>query len=67
MPNVTITLTDLIITSYSVSEAGGDVLSDTFTLNFSKFKYSYQPQDNKGAKKGGSIDATYDIAKAQDA
>jgi type VI secretion system secreted protein Hcp len=64
---VTITLTDLIITSYSVSEAGGDVLSDTFTLNFSKFKYSYQPQDNKGAKKGGSIDATYDIAKAQDA
>ena len=65
---VTLTLTDLIITSYSVSGAGGgDLLSDTFTLNFSKYKYSYQPQDNKGAKKGGSIDATYDIAKNVDA
>jgi len=65
---VTITLTDLIVTSYSVSEGGGgDLLTDTFTLNFSKFKYSFQPQDNKGAKKGGAIDATYDIAKAVDA
>jgi len=65
---VTITLTDLIVTSYSVSEGGGgDLLTDTVTLNFSKFKYSFQPQDNKGAKKGGAIDATYDIAKAVDA
>ena len=65
---VTITLTDLIVTSYSVSEGGGgDLLTDTFTLNFSMFKYSFQPQDNKGAKKGGAIDATYDIAKAVDA
>jgi type VI secretion system secreted protein Hcp len=65
---VTITLTDLIVTSYSVSEGGGgDLLTDTFTLNFAKFKYSFQPQDNKGAKKGGAIDATYDIAKAVDA
>jgi type VI secretion system secreted protein Hcp len=43
------------------------MLKDTFSLNFGKFKYSYQPQDNKGAKKGGAIDATYDIAKAVDA
>jgi type VI secretion system secreted protein Hcp len=65
---VTITLTDLIVTSYSVSEGGGgDLLTDTVTLNFSKFKYSFQPQDNKGAKKGGAIDATYDIAKGVDA
>ena len=65
---VTLTLTDLIITSYSVSGGGGaDVIQDQFTLNFSKFKYSYQPQDNKGAKKGGAIDATYDIAKNVDA
>ena len=65
---VTITLTDLIVTSYSVSEGGGgDVLTDTFTLNFGKYKYSFQPQDNKGAKKGGAIDATWDIAKGVDA
>jgi len=65
---VTLTLTDLIVTAYSVGDSGGgDLLSETVTLNFSKFKYSYQPQDSKGAKKGGSIDATYDIAKAVDA
>jgi len=65
---VTLTLTDVLVTSYSCSEAGGeDMLKDIFSLNFGKFKYSYQPQDNKGAKKGGSIDATYDIAKNVDA
>jgi type VI secretion system secreted protein Hcp len=65
---VTLTLTDLIISSYSVSMSDGeDLLKETVALNFSKFKYSYQPQDNKGAKKGGAIDATYDIAKNVDA
>jgi type VI secretion system secreted protein Hcp len=63
---VTITLTDVIVTSLQVGHGGGDQLQETVGLNFSKFKYSYQPQDNKGAKKGGSIDATYDIAKNQD-
>jgi len=64
---VTITLTDLIVSSYSCAESGGDLLTETFSLNFAKFKYSYQPQDNKGAKKGGAIDATFDIAKSVDA
>jgi type VI secretion system secreted protein Hcp len=64
---VTLTLTDVIVSSYSVAESGGEQLQDTVALNFAKFKYSYQPQDNKGAKKGGAIDATYDIAKNVDA
>jgi type VI secretion system secreted protein Hcp len=64
---VTITLTDIIITSVSTGgSAGEDLLTETFSLNFGKFKYSYQPQDNKGAKKGGAIDVTYDIAKNTD-
>ena len=65
---VTLTLTDVLVSSYSCSAQGGaDVLSDQVSLNFGKYKFSYQPQDNKGAKKGGSIDATYDIAKNVDA
>lgn len=64
---VTLTLTDVLVSSYSVAESGGDQLQDTVALNFGKFKFSYQPQDNKGAKKGGAIDATYDIAKNVDA
>jgi type VI secretion system secreted protein Hcp len=60
-------LTDVIVSSYSVAAVKGeDQLTDTIALNFGKYKYSYQPQDNKGAKKGGAIDATYDIAKNQD-
>src|SRR5277367_2789106 len=61
---VTLTLTDVLVSSYSVSSSGGeDMMNDSITLNFGKFKFSYQPQDNKGAKKGGAIDATFDIAK----
>jgi type VI secretion system secreted protein Hcp len=64
---LTITLTDIIITSVSTGgSAGEDLLTENFSLNFAKFKYSYQPQDNKGAKKGGAIDVTYDIAKQTD-
>ena len=63
LPYLIITLTDLIITSVSTGGSGGeDQLSENVTLNFAKFKYSYQPQDKAGAKKGGSIDVEYNIA-----
>jgi type VI secretion system secreted protein Hcp len=59
-----LTLTDFIITSVSTGGASGDELvTENVTLNFAKFKISYQPQDNKGAKAGGAIEAEYDIAK----
>jgi type VI secretion system secreted protein Hcp len=65
---VTVTLTDIIIASVNVGEdPGEDMLKESFALNFAKFKYSYQPQDAKGAKKGGAIEVTYDIAKNVDA
>jgi type VI secretion system secreted protein Hcp len=64
---VTITLTDIIVSSVSCGkDDDDDMLKETVSLNFAKFKYSYQPQDNKGAKKGGAIDASWDIAKVVD-
>jgi type VI secretion system secreted protein Hcp len=64
LPYMVITMTDIIVTSVSGGGSGGeDQQTENVTLNFSKFKLSYQPQDNKGAKKGGSIDVEYDIAK----
>jgi type VI secretion system secreted protein Hcp len=63
LPYLVITLTDIIITSVSTGGSGGeDQQTENVTLNFAKFKYSYQPQDKTGAKKGGSIDVEYDIA-----
>jgi type VI secretion system secreted protein Hcp len=58
------TLTDFIITSVTTAGATGDELvTENVSLNFAKFKIAYQPQDNKGAKAGGAIEAEYDIAK----
>jgi type VI secretion system secreted protein Hcp len=45
------------------SSGGEDHQTENVTLNFAAFEYSYQPQDNKGAKKGGAIAVKYDIAK----
>lgn len=59
-----IEMKDLIITNYSTSgSAGQDVVYDNFTINFAYYKMSYQPQDNKGAKAGGAIEAEYNIAE----
>jgi type VI secretion system secreted protein Hcp len=64
---VTLTLTEVIITSVSHGGSSGeDLLTENVTLNFAKFKLSYQPQDAKGAKKGGAVEASYDIAKNTD-
>lgn len=58
-----ITMTDLIITSVSTGGSKGEELvAETVSINFAKVKVEYQPQDPKGAKKGGSIDMEYDIA-----
>ncbi len=61
---LTITLNDVIITSVQEGGAmGAEEVDETVALNFAKFKYSYQPQDNKGAKAGGAVEIEYDIAK----
>lgn len=63
---LTITLNDIIVTSVSTGGSEGEERNtENFTLNFGKFKYSYQPQDNKGAKAGGAIDYEGDIAKGK--
>jgi type VI secretion system secreted protein Hcp len=61
---VVITLTEVMVTAVSTGGSGGeDRLTENVTLNFAKFKFSYQPQDEKGAKKGGTKDVVYNIAE----
>lgn len=60
----TIKMTDVIISSVSGgSSAGDDQQTESITLNFAAFEVMYQPQDNKGAKKGGAHTVKFDIAK----
>lgn len=61
-----ITLGDIIVSSVSMGGSEGEERNtESFTLNFAKFKYAYQPQDNKGAKAGGAIEYEADIAKVK--
>lgn len=57
-----ITLEDVLITSVSTGGSGGeDRLTENVTLNFAKYKVSYQPQAKDGGPDGGSIDAGWNI------
>ncbi len=59
-----ITLTEVMVTNVQTGgHSGEDRFTETVTLNFAKFKESYQPQDSKGAKKGGAIEIEYHIAE----
>ena len=61
---IVIKMTEVIVTSLSTGGSGGeDRLTENVTLNFAKFEYKYQEQDEKGAKKGGTKDYTFDIAE----
>ncbi|HTV86865.1 MAG TPA: type VI secretion system tube protein Hcp [Dyella sp.] len=52
----------ILVTSTSTGGSGGeDRLTENITLHFGKFKYSFQPQDDKGGKQGGTKDFTFDI------
>jgi len=50
-----ITLTDLLISSYSGGNGG-----EQFSIQFSKFKFDYKQQDSKGVL-GGSKSFSFDI------
>lgn len=58
-----ITMKKVMVTSVEVGGTDGDErVSENISLNFGEFEVSYQPQDEKGGKKGGAISAKYDIA-----
>ncbi|MEJ8857868.1 type VI secretion system tube protein Hcp [Variovorax robiniae] len=60
---ITITMSDLIITSVSTGGSGGeDRLTENVTLNFAKVKYEYDPQAKEGAGKGKKT-AAWNIAE----
>ena len=58
----------VLVTSVSTGGSGGeDKLTENVTLHFGKFKYSFQPQDDKGGAKGGTKDFTFDIQQVASA
>jgi type VI secretion system secreted protein Hcp len=54
---VVIKFEEVLVTSVTTGGSGGeDRLTENVTLNFAKFMYKFQPQDDKGAKLGGTKD-----------
>lgn len=59
-----IVMTDVMVTSVSMGgSAGEERLTQNVTLNFAKFKITYQPQKADGGKDGGPVESEWDIAK----
>ncbi|MCX7055759.1 MAG: type VI secretion system tube protein Hcp [Betaproteobacteria bacterium] len=56
---IKIELEEVFITSSHVG--GSDMPTCNYSITFSKIKFEYQPQDEKGAKKGGAIPGTFDL------
>lgn len=55
---------EVMVVAVSTGGSGGeDRLTENVTLNFAKFKYIYQPQDDKGAKAGGEKVVGWHIAQ----
>ncbi len=61
---VEVTLEDCFVTSYQMSDSTGSPEPNcSYSINFSKAKFKYQAQNDKGGKEGGPIESGWD-AKA---
>jgi len=56
------TMDNVLISSFGNKSHGGDIATETFSLNFSKIEYEYVPQ-NKDGTAGAKIVKTFDIAQ----
>lgn len=64
---ITIELSEgVMITSVSTGGSGGeDRLTENITLHFGKFKYAFQPQNDKGKAEGGVKDFTFNMQEVK--
>lgn len=58
---LTVTLSDVIISSYQHGGTSGELPADTFRLNFSKIEFEYKPQKADGSL-DASVKAGWDLA-----
>lgn len=59
-----ITLTDVLVSGVQAAGSNsGDTPNESVSLAFAEYKVEYQPQDNKGAKKGGPVEAKFSVQK----
>ncbi|WP_439865463.1 Hcp family type VI secretion system effector [Pseudomonas antarctica] len=61
-----ISLKEVMVASYSTSaDQAGDVVYDSFALNFATVEVSYQPQKADGGKEGGPVKFGWNIRQNQ--
>jgi type VI secretion system secreted protein Hcp len=57
-----ITLEEVLISSISMSSGGGDVPTESVSLNYSKIEWVYTQQKRADGSGGGNVAAKYDLA-----
>jgi type VI secretion system secreted protein Hcp len=58
---VEVILEDCFVTSYQMSDnTGVPEPTSSYSINFSKAKFKYQPQNDKGGKEGGPVESGWD-------
>lgn len=60
-----ITMTDLLVTSYSTSAGSNGELVEQVSFGFASIKFDYQPQNPDGTANGGIISAGWNITTNQ--
>jgi len=62
-----IKLTDILISSFKEhgSSSGGDIPTESVSLNFAKVEYQYQAQGSDGKAQGGPVIAGWDVKANQ--
>jgi len=56
-----IKLTDILVSGVQHASAGGDILTESLSLNFAKFQVEYQPQGATGSAEGGPVLMGWDV------
>jgi type VI secretion system secreted protein Hcp len=54
-------LNDAIVSSYQIGGSGGEVATESFSLNFGKIVQTYVQQDRAGGAASGNVSAGWDL------
>jgi len=62
IPYLTITMEEIIVSSYSISGGGGDVPIENISFAYAKVEYKYTEQSKDTGEKGGALPISHNLS-----